>query len=152
MDRKLGVWSWLVLGLVAVACASKSPEEKVVELRSRFTVDLNQSGFIAKPRLNDPTGGPVRHDILLDLVVSTTAREVLPRLTVDLVQLDAAKTEKHRYQVQIDTSKVAPGASAQITQELADVAYTEGDVFYSEVRNPVPADDRARYPEFSASP
>ena len=99
--------------------------------------------------LEPPDLGPLRYDILLDIVVATTSREILPELTVDVVHLSSAKQEKQRWQVTLDTSKVLRGPGAQITHALENVEYVEGDVFFTEVRNPVPQAEVAKYPELA---
>lgn len=44
----------VLVALTLFACEQKSPEEKVAELRSRYTVEVNQSGFVATPRYPEP--------------------------------------------------------------------------------------------------
>jgi len=173
--------------LFVVACEQKSPQEKVADLRAKYSATVNESGFAARAIVPEPTMalsseegtsddgtsedgaspdgemmdddsaldppdlGPVRYDILLDIVVATSSREQLPELTVDMVHLDSGKREKQRWQVTLDTSGVLQGPGAQITHELEEVDYVEGDFFFTEVRHPVPADEISKYPELANS-
>ncbi|MCH9647510.1 MAG: hypothetical protein K0U98_04680 [Deltaproteobacteria bacterium] len=95
---------------------------------------------------------PVRYDITLDILVATGGRETLPQLTIDVVHLDGQEVEKQRWPVTFDTSRILQGPGAQIVHKLEDVAYEAGDIFYTEVRHPIPAEERGKYPEFSPAP
>lgn len=188
----------LAVTFFAVACGPPpTPEERVADIRSKYTVEVNQSGFSATPHEPEPdpmaegeateeadeaagetegasdegTGGdeaaaageagegegemeppdlgPQTYDILLDLIVATTSRETLDQLTVDVVHLDSSETEKNRWQVTLDTSGIHRGPGAQITHELTDIEYVDGDIFFAEVRHPVPAAEVSKYPELA---
>ncbi len=170
------------------ACTQKSPEERIADIRSQYAVEVNQSGFVATPRLppvpdsvegmdgeaagegEDPVTDeesmeeemaaamaaelqePEGYDILLDLILSTSSRELLPQVTVDIVHLDPSEQEKARWPVTMDTSGLLRGPGIQVTQKLENVDYEEGDIFYAEIRANVPAADRGSYPEFSLVP
>ena len=170
-----------LLALSIFACAQKSPEERIAEIRSRYAVEVNQSGFVATPRVPEvsameegtdggaadggdaPASGegsegeekaaalqePEGYDILVDLILSTSSRDTIPQLTVDIVHLDSSETEKARWPVTMDTSTLVRGPGVQMTQKLEEVDYVEGDIFYAEIRSDVPAAERGAYPEFA---
>jgi hypothetical protein len=91
----------------------------------------------------------MRQDAVLDILVSTTSRETLPGLTVDVTQADADGNAKETWRVYLDTTDVHRGPGTQITYRLEDVEYQEGDGFNVEVRHPVPAAERGEYREFA---
>lgn len=94
---------------------------------------------------------PVEQDVLLDLVVrNDNVRGSLPGLTLDVTQVDAAGTEKAHWRAWIDTSGIERGPGEQLTHELEDVEFAEGDTFQVEVRNSVPPGERGEYREFAA--
>lgn len=93
---------------------------------------------------------PVEQDVLLDLVVrNDNVRGSLPGLTLDVTQVDAAGTEKAHWRAWIDTSGIERGPGEQLTHELEDVEFAEGDTFQVEVRNSVPPGERGEYQEFT---
>lgn len=93
---------------------------------------------------------PVKQDVLLDLVVrNDNVRGSLPGLTLDVTQVDAAGNEKADWRAWIDTSGIQRGPGSQLTHELTDVEFAEGDTFRVEVRNPVPPGERGEYQEFT---
>lgn len=94
---------------------------------------------------------PVRQDAILDILVSTTSREPLSHLTVDIDQVDANQNPKGHWLAYLDTSDVLRGPGTQISYTIENVDYAEGDGFNVEVRNPVPAEDRGQYREFEES-
>lgn len=106
-----------------------------------------------EPMMDEPVmDEPVRYDILLDILVATGGRKTLPQLTIDVVHLNGQEVEKQRWPVTLDTSKILQGPGAQIVHTLEDVGYEAGDIFYTEVRHPIPAEERGSYPEFSLAP
>ena len=103
--------------------------------------------------MNEPiVDEPVSYDITLDILVSTDSRQMLPSLTVDIVHLNGDEVEKQRWPVNLDTSRIVQGPGAQIVHTLEEVAYEAGDIFYTEVRHPIPAEERGNYPEFATAP
>jgi hypothetical protein len=172
------VLSMTLVLLVAGACGPpQSPEERVAELRSRYDAMLN--GFVvnqapveeamaeempmemeaeeaAEPAMEEgemmAEPMPLLQEVLLDILVSTTSRETLPGLTVDITQVDAEKNVKQTWRVYLDTSAVHRGPGTQITHRLEGVEYQEGDGFNVEVRHPVPPEERGEYQEFQAAP
>ena len=92
-------------------------------------------------------GPPV---ILVDVLVSTTAREKLDGITIDVSQCDSQGNEKELRRLWIDTSNIERGSGAQVTLRLEDLDYVEGDGFHVQVRSPIPVQDRAEYQEFSS--
>jgi len=94
---------------------------------------------------------PTRQDAILDILVTTTSKETLPRLTVDIDQVDADKNPKGHWLATLDTSEVLRGPGSQISYTVENVDYTEGDGFTVDVRHPVPPEDRGQYPEFQES-
>ncbi len=106
-----------------------------------------QSGDLAVP----PAPTPVHQSAILDILVSRKGRVGLPGLTVDITQADPQGHEKGHWQAYLDVSSVLPGSGTQISYTLDDVQYQEGDGFYVEVREPVPAAERGEYREFQES-
>jgi hypothetical protein len=95
-------------------------------------------------------GPPVRTDVILDILVSTTSSEYLPGITLDVEHADADRQAKDRRTLWVDTSGLVRGGGTQVTHVLENVDWEEGDAFYVEVRSPVPAEERADYKEFEA--
>lgn len=94
---------------------------------------------------------PAKQDVLLDLLVrNENVRGSLPGLTLDITQVDAAGNEKAHWRAWIDTSGIERGPGEQLTHELEDVEFAEGDTFQVEVRNSVPPGERGEYREFAA--
>lgn len=93
---------------------------------------------------------PVKQDVLLDLVVrNDNVRGSLPGLTLDVTQVDAAGNEKAHWRAWIDTSGIERGPGEQLTHELEDVEFAEGDTFQVEVRGSIPPEERADYRELT---
>ena len=94
---------------------------------------------------------PTTSDVILDILVSCNSREPLAGLTLDVSHVGAAKQEKRRHRVWVDTSKLGNGAKTQVSHVLEDIDYEEGDGFHVEVRRLVPPGERGDYPEFSGA-
>lgn len=158
----LAVASW------ALACGPRLTHDQEIEiLRSQYTAELKSLSVVQDPAtaevdqaaegaedeadeaagldLDEP---PVRTDVLLDILVSTTAQEYLPGITLDLQHVDANRNEKGRDLLWVDTSGLVRGGGTQVTHVLEDVDYAPGDGFWVEVRTPVPPDLRPLYREF----
>lgn len=161
-------WGAALAGLLALAaCAPKSHEEQVEALRAHYTASLN--GFIVKETpLDDaeaaaggtpatdgedfePAPLEVRKDLLLDLLIVHDTDERLPGVTVDVEMADPAGVEKARWRVWVDTAGLAKATHKQVSHEIADVDYEEGDMLYAEVLAHVPEADRPAYREFAES-
>jgi hypothetical protein len=96
----------------------------------------------------EPTG-PQRRDVVLDIVVTHTADEALPGITLDVTQADEEENVKETFLVWIDTAHISRGEHAQVNYVLEDIEFEPGDRFSVEVRHPVPAADRGRYRELT---
>lgn len=169
-----------VLGLAAVgltACGPSDPQERVAELRGRYTAELNSFSVQEVPLEPEPLPGeegemegeeaaaeeaaggegegmepvPVRKDALLDILIQNRANEPLPGLTLDVTLVDADKNEKARYRPYMDTSGLLKGRGESFIHRVEDVPYEPGDGFHVEVRHPIPAAERGEYREFSAA-
>jgi len=167
----------MVLGLVGASlmvfagCSSKSPLEKMIENRARYSVDVN--GFFIKetpvvaeidaemevdadPAEPNELGEPeveeqpveVIQNAHLDLLLKHDSFEKLPGVTVDIFQVDGNETEKGRWRLWVDTSKVERSNPTQYSYVIENVDYVEGDGFAAEVRHPVPESERGEYREF----
>ena len=84
------------------------------------------------------------------MLITTSANEGLPGLTVELEQIGAGGAVKMQRQLWFDVSSVARGDAAQITHTVEDVDYQEGDGFAVSIRSPIPPGERANYREFAA--
>jgi hypothetical protein len=161
----------VVAGLMAFAgCSSKSPLEKMIENRARYSVEVN--GFYIE---ETPVVGEVDAEMEvdaadadeielegveeqpvaviqnahLDLLLKHDSFEKLPGITLDITQVDANKTEKGHWRLWVDTSKVERANPTQYSHVIENLDYEEGDGFAAEVRNPVPESERGDYREFS---
>jgi hypothetical protein len=104
----------------------------------------------ATPGPADALVTDVRTDVILDILVSTTAQEYLPGVTLDVEHVDANRQEKDRRLLWVDTSNLARGGGIQVTHVLENVDWQAGDGFFVEVRTPIPAAERGEYREFQA--
>ncbi len=172
-----GVLVLLVALVLAAGCAQKTPEQKLIELRSYYTAELNsivtraQEVPLPEPMAEEEEAaadetdessaedemgieeeelpvGPLLSTVLLDVVVRHEAKENLPGVTLDVTHADPEGNEKAHYRFWVDTSNLVRGQHIQITHQLEDVDYVEGDGFFVEVRNPVPEAERSEYREF----
>ena len=167
------VVSILAAGLVG--CAAKSPEEKVAQLRSLYKARLN--GFIVReepvggveeiveteisaqePAAEEMAEGealetfepvPVVQKVMLDILIQHDSAEKLPGLTVDISMVDGQGNDKGYWQVWFDTADIVKATPTQFTHILEDVGYVEGDGFFAEVRQSIPASEYGAYKEFS---
>jgi hypothetical protein len=174
----LGAGWILLVGVTALGCAQKSPEEKVAELRSYYSARLN--GFIleeeplvaevpepdalaevedeveetlAEEAPTEPMGEvEVEQKVRLDILIQHRSEERLPGITVDISMVDSDQVEKNHWRVWFDTSEVPKATVTQFTHILEDVGYEEGDGFFLEVRHPIPVEERGEYREFLTSP
>jgi hypothetical protein len=152
---------------LSLACAPKSPEDKIADIRALYSARLN--GFIIEEEpivvpdvevvevgdaeaaeealVVEPT--PVRQIIRLDLLIQHDSYELLPGVTVDISMVDSAEQEKGHWRAWFDTSEVVKANVTQFTHILEDMAYEEGDGFFAEIRNPIPVEERSEYREFA---
>ncbi len=103
----------------------------------------DESGEIAAPP--EPTG----YDVTVDILVSNRNSESLSQLTIDVIHTDGERNEKGRYQVTIDASGITKGGNSQVAHTLKNIPFVDGDGFTTEVRNPVPAGEKSKYPELA---
>ena len=182
MQRTFQILVVLVLSVVlvggVVACAEKSPEEKIAGLRARYTATLN--GFFVKEKPAEmpvetlEEGEPVAvesaaleedvaadeaegegvsvepelKDVLLDFVVRQDSAEKLSGITVEISQADASGAEKAHWRHWVDTSQLEKGPGLQYSHTLEGIDYQEGDGFNVSVRQIIPADELSEYREF----
>ena len=160
--------------VVSTACSSKSPEEKIAQIRSLYKARLN--GFIIEEEplpvelaetevvdvedqatdvveaieeeiVAEPP--PVRQRARLDLLIQHDSYDRLPGVTVDISMANSAGEEKGHWRVWFDTADVGKATVTQFTHILEDISYEEGDGFFAEIRNPIPPEERSEYREFS---
>lgn len=161
-----------------VACAEKSPEERVASLRAKYTASLN--GFFVKEEpmpmdseevvegesvetdmpapVEESTAGddvdPIMEipdtgkDVLLDFVVRQDSAEKLPGITVEISQADAQGVEKGHWRHWIDTSELEKGPGLQFSHTLEGIDYEEGDGFNVSIRQVIPPEEMSEYREF----
>ena len=163
-----GRWGGALVALLVVGCGPRlTPLEELELLRSQYAAELKSMSVLQDPDSGDASEGeqedsleapagldldqpPVRTDILLDILVSTTAQEYLAGVTIDLEHVDGERNVKSaRRTLWVDTSTLVRGGGTQVTHVLEDVDYEPGDGFAVEIRNPVPEAERAEYREYS---
>ncbi len=161
----------LLLLLSATACKQLTPEEEIIQARSKYEATLNSFIVMQVPLLveaEDLTGAdegdqttepaateevedvPLRQDILVDLTIRHESDLKMDGITVDLFMADADENEVANWKVWFDTSEVAgdtPGV--QFAHTLEDVDYQPGYGFSADMRSSVSAADQADYQEFA---
>ncbi|MGH7337456.1 MAG: hypothetical protein ACREI7_07760 [Myxococcota bacterium] len=137
-SRRPGTALALGLSLLLAACA-RDPTRDVEARRAKYTATL--SGFVVK---DEP--GREKPQIVLDVLVAGGSKPPLPGLTLDVSMAGADGKEKLLRRVFVDTTTVGAGGE-QKTVVFDDVDYAPGDGFFVEVRNSVPAAERAQYRE-----
>jgi hypothetical protein len=170
----------IFVALLVSGCAQKSPEEKVADLRSYYTAELNsfmveeepvspevpelpgdeESASVAEEPAAEDEGDTIEpaptveasQKIQLDILIKHRSEERLPGITVDIGMVDANEVEKGHWRVWFDTSQIMKANVTPFTHILEDVGYEEGDMFFAEIRHPVPVEDRGEYREFAATP
>ncbi|TNF71954.1 MAG: hypothetical protein EP299_10550 [Acidobacteria bacterium] len=162
-----------------VACSPKSPEEKVAQTRSLYKARLNGFIVREEPvggveefveteiSAEEPADEvieevteeeireelepvPVVQKVLLDILIQHDSPEKLPGLTVDISMVDAQGNDKGHWRVWFDTANIVKATPTQFTHVLEDIGYVEGDGFFVEVRQPIPASEYGDYKEFSS--
>ncbi len=153
--------------LVLVGCAQKSPLEKLIENRARYKAKVNSFYIDAQPVIAEaidaepeaegaeiegeaaePEPVAVVQNAHLDLLVQHDSSEKLPGVTLDIVQVDANKTQKGQWRTWVDTSKVERANPTSYSYVIEGIDYVEGDGFSAEVRHPIPEAERGEYREF----
>lgn len=157
--------------LLLIGCTPSSPEEQVASTRAQYTAELvswrleqipeatsedeaGDEGDAAEGEgdaieVPDHLASNLINNVYLDILVSTTANDVLGTLTVDITHAAATQAEKAVYRFPLDVSGVVKGSGEQITATLEAVEnFEEGDLFSVEIRGSVPEGERAEYPEF----
>ena len=141
------------LGLTGLLACGPGAED-IAAARTQYAVALD--GFVVR---QDPLPGePPRlaQDVGLDLTVrrepaGEKSPDGLPGITVDVDQVDAGGRSRRHWLVRVDTAGLAPGGERRAEQVLEGVDYTPGDGFRVEVRQNVPAAERAKYSEWGAA-
>ncbi len=157
------------LAMALVGCAEKSPEERLNEIRSRYSARLNGFYVEETPLVTEETAGgeaemaeveaageeeavasevPVLQRAHLDILVQHDSLEKLPGITVDISMADAQGNEKGHWRLWLDTSKIERANPTQFSHVLEGIDYAPDDGFYVEVRHPVPPEEQAAYREY----
>jgi hypothetical protein len=115
--------------LLLAACAQKSPEEKVAELRSKYTAEVNQSGFVATPR--EPVPEPVAEGLAGEAAgeaVGEDSEAVPPAVSTDAAEGEEALAPPDlaplRYDILLDIL-VATRAREGLPQLTVDVVHLD---------------------------
>lgn len=119
-----------------------SAEEPVVE-------EIAAEEMAAEEALEALEPVPVVQEVMLDILIQHDSAEMLPGLTVDISMVDGQGNDKGHWRVWFDTSDIVKATPTQFTHILEDVGYVEGDGFFVEVRQPIPASEYGDYKEFS---
>ncbi len=93
---------------------------------------------------------PAMVTVLLDFLIHNEGSGALDGVTVDLTIAGPDGNEKERRLIWVDTAGLTKGSQRQVAHDLTDVAYSDGDGFHVEVRNPIPMEERGDYREFDA--
>ncbi len=163
-----GMGMGLAMGaLLALAgCAEKSPLEKMMENRARYSARLNGFYVQAQPLVAEVVAdaeteageetaaveeAPVEivQNAHLDILVQHDSSVKLPGITLDITQVDVAKSQKGHWRMWVDTSRVEKANPTQYSYVIEGVDYVEGDGFNVEVRHLVPEAERGEYQEFA---
>jgi hypothetical protein len=128
--------------VVLAACAGDSARA-IEAQRAKYTATL--SGFVVKE-----APGQAKPQIVLDVLVQGGSKPPLPGLTLDVSMAGADGKEKLVRRVWVDTATVGT-AGEQKTVVFDDLDFAPGDGFFVEVRNAVPAAERAEYREFGGA-
>lgn len=156
----------ILLAALSTGCPQLTPEQELEALRSEYTAEVqNFYPVESEPEVLVPEEGealevdenapielsqPEPPVILVDVLVSTVAREKLDGITIDVSHGDSQGNEKELRRLWIDTSNIERGSGAQMTLRLEGLDYVEGDGFHVQVRSPIPEQDRSEYREFSS--
>jgi hypothetical protein len=145
----------LLAALGPIACGPSARD--IAEARARYVAALD--GFVVRqePVAGESSAPPrLKQDVELDLIVrretdGDESPEALPGITLDLDQVDAAGTSRRHWRVWVETAGLAPGRELRMKHVLEDVEYGPGDGFRVEMRQDVPAGERAAYREWGGS-
>jgi hypothetical protein len=128
-----------LLMILFTGCTSEL--ERATELRSGYEAELDGFTVLQQPG----AAGRVDQDVELRLRVRHQGDGELPGITLDVVQTDAARRDKRRWRVWVESG------AGEATRRLEDVEYHPGDGFRVEVRQPVPEAERGEYRELSGA-
>lgn len=156
--RALPALGLALLGAMGpVACGPS--DRDIAEARTQYVAALD--GFVVRQEPVAGTGTSsepprLEQDVELDLLVRREAAgddspEALPGITLDVDQVDAAGASRRHWRVWVDTGGLAPGRELRMEHVLEDVEYGPGDGFQVEMRQDVPAGERAAYREWGGS-
>ena len=173
----VGVALCACLALVAVfGCKQLTPEEELVQARSRYEATLNnfivtqvplvvetpeeeldeageggEAADAAETETEDgdeaPAEVPVRQDVTVDVTIRHESDNELDGITVDFYMSDGSQ-EIANWKVWFDTAAVrANTPGVQFSHTFEDVDYQEGFGFAAEIRSPVEVAQRWDYRE-----
>lgn len=176
MKRMTPIVSLIVVALVAsvltLGCAPSDPLDRLQQTRSEYEVQASSFYVRDEPipgaaptaeTAEDETSGdaaqgndeaapepvvPTQSVLSLDILVSTTAPEPIPGITVELEQIAPDGSTKSTRQIWLDTTGVQKGISATKTVKVEGIDYAEGDGFNVSVKSPIPAAEISNYAEF----
>lgn len=153
--RALTALGLVLLGTIGPAACGPSDRD-IAEARARYVAALD--GFVVRQepvpqsgKISEPPR--LKQDVELDLLVRRETGgddppEALPGITLDVDQVDVAGTSRRHWRVWVDTAGLAPGRELRMKHVLEDVEYVPGDGFQAEMRQDVPAGERAAYREW----
>lgn len=126
--RTLCAVTSLFLLTTLVACTPKSPEERVADMRARFTVEVNPSGFVAEPNLPEPE--PMAEDSMEGEEAGSMPADQAPEMSAageeGSMEPDASMAEPvpESYDIVLDLL-IKNGNSDVLPQLTVDVIHTD---------------------------
>lgn len=160
----------VICGVSLVACASKTPLERVAQSRADYKATLNSYFIKETPIVEEaveleeeaeapaeeaagdaepmPAPEVLRQDAVLDVIVQHDTNEPLAGLTLDITMVDDDKNEVAHWLHWIDTSGLLKANQRPYSIVFEGVDYQEGYGFHAEVRHPVAESERGQYREF----
>lgn len=169
-----------VLAVGLAACAAPDPGRRVEALRRQFSATLqgvqvhssspsvSPSAAPAPAKQASPRAAPgptasaaedgvgllappaVTSDVELLLEVHNGSSARLDGLTLEISLLDGDQETQH-YRLWVDTASLIPGGAQTVRYLLREVPFKASERFAVEVRDQVPAAERALYREFPRS-
>lgn len=147
----------LLAAVGPIACGMSARD--VAEARTWYVAALD--GFVVRqepvPGAGESAESPrLEQDVELDLTIRRETAgdgspDALPGITLDVDQVDAAGASRRHWRVWVGTAGLAPGRELRTEHVLEDVEYVPGDGFRIEMRQDVPASERAEYREWGGS-
>ncbi len=159
----------VVCSVSLVACASKTPSERVARSRSEYKANLNSYFITQTPIIEETTelegetdpaaeeaagdaelmpAPETRQDAMLDVIVQHDTNEPLAGLTLDITMVDDDENEVTHWLHWVDTTGLLKANQRPYSIVLEGVDHQEGYGFYAEVRHPVAETERGQYREF----